>query len=67
MAKVLVNESSLQDIADAIREKGATGTFLPSAMGDAIRAIPFTTVYVGTNEPTTNIGTDGDLYLVTGG
>ena len=39
MAKVLVSESSLQEIANAIREKGGAGTFLPSAMGDAIRAI----------------------------
>ena len=40
MAKVLVNESSLQDIADAIREKTeGTETFLPSTMGAAIRAM----------------------------
>lgn len=40
MAQVLVNEASLQDIASAIREKtGGTETFLPSAMGAAIRAI----------------------------
>ena len=41
MAKVVVNESTLQDIADAIREKAdVTDTFLPSAMVAAIRALP---------------------------
>lgn len=40
MEQVLVNESSLQDIADAIREKTeGTETYLPSAMGEAIRAL----------------------------
>lgn len=40
MAKVLINESTLQDIADAIREKTESNdTFLPSAMGAAIRAM----------------------------
>ena len=41
MVKVLVNESSLQDIADAIREKTeGTEKFLPSAMGAAVRTLP---------------------------
>ena len=40
MEQVLVNESSLQDIANAIREKtGGTEPILPSEMGDVIRAI----------------------------
>lgn len=40
MSKVLVNESSLTDIADAIREKNGTEeTYKPSEMGDAVRAI----------------------------
>lgn len=37
MGKVVVTEEYLQDIADAIREKGGTGTFTPREMGDAIR------------------------------
>lgn len=41
MAQVLVNESSIEDIADAIRAKnGSSDTYLPSEMGDAIRNIP---------------------------
>lgn len=40
MANVFVEESSLQDIADAIREKnGAEDTYKPSEMADAVRAI----------------------------
>lgn len=40
MGKVLVNESSLTNIADAIREKnGSSDTYKPAEMGEAIRAI----------------------------
>lgn len=40
MANVLVLESSLEDIADAIREKNGTqNTYKPGEMGDAIREI----------------------------
>lgn len=40
MGKVMVNETSLQDIADAIREKTeGTETYKPSEMGAAIRAL----------------------------
>ncbi len=40
MAKVLVNDTSLSDIADAIREKNGTSeTYKPSEMGDAVREI----------------------------
>lgn len=40
MAEVLVQDSSLQDIADAIREKNGTETtYKPSEMGDAVREI----------------------------
>lgn len=40
MAQVLVNESSLEDIADAIREKkGTSDTYTPSEMARAIRGI----------------------------
>lgn len=40
MGRVMVNESSLQDIAAAIREKTeSTDTFLPSTMGAAIRGL----------------------------
>lgn len=41
MANVLVSESTLTAIGDAIRQKsGGTATYLPSEMPDAIRAIP---------------------------
>lgn len=40
MANVLVEESSLQDIADAIRSKNGTqNTYKPNQMADAIEAI----------------------------
>lgn len=40
MTKVLVNESSLSSIADAIREKlGVSDTYMPSEMGPAIETI----------------------------
>ena len=40
MANVLVNDASLQDIADAIREKnGSETTYKPREMGAAVRAI----------------------------
>lgn len=39
MGKVCVTEDYLQDIADAIREKGVSGTFTPAQMGDAVREI----------------------------
>lgn len=40
MGKVMVNETSLQDIADAIREKTkGTDTYRPSEMGEAIRTM----------------------------
>lgn len=41
MANKLYEESSIQDIADAIREKnGGTATYTVSQMGAAVRAIP---------------------------
>lgn len=41
MARVLINESNLQNIADAIRVKnGSSDTYLPSQMASAIDAIP---------------------------
>lgn len=40
MSEVLVQDSSLQDIADAIREKNGTeNTYKPSEMGNAVRQI----------------------------
>lgn len=40
MAKVLINESNLEDIADAIRAKnGSSDTYLPSQMATAISNI----------------------------
>ena len=40
MDRYLVNGSSLQDIADALRERNGTGkTYYPAEMGDAVRAL----------------------------
>ena len=41
MAKVLVSESNLTNIANAIRSKnGSSNTYTPAQMGPAILAIP---------------------------
>lgn len=40
MAKVLTDSKNYEDIADAIRSKGVSGTFKPSEMADAIESIP---------------------------
>lgn len=51
MAKVLVNESSLSSIADAIREKlGVSETYKPSEMGLAIKNIDYKTLLVDNPE-----------------
>lgn len=39
MTKKLYTEASIQDVADAIREKGVSGTFTIGEMGDAVRSI----------------------------
>lgn len=41
MARVLINESNLENIADAIRDKnGSSDTYLPSQMASAINSLP---------------------------
>lgn len=51
MANVLVEESSLQDIADAIRTKNGTqNTYKPGQMGSAIEAIPTGSTPTGTKQ-----------------
>lgn len=53
MANVLVEESSLQDIADAIRMKNGTqNTYKPGQMGSAIEAIPTGATPTGTKQIT---------------
>lgn len=50
MSQVLVNESSLQDIANAIREKTeGTELILPSEMGNAIRSLGNGTIDMSKN------------------
>lgn len=102
MSKVLVTESNLQDIADAIREKlEVQTTYRPGDMAAAIESISGgypeptgtinitqngtvnvkdyasadvnvsgggggTTVIHGSGEPTSNIGSDGNIYFQTG-
>lgn len=58
MARVLVNESNLQDIADAIRAlNGSSDTYTPSQMAAAIRAM-----LVKENMITSSIASDGTPY-----
>lgn len=57
MANVLVDETALQDIADAIRTKNGTeNTYKPGQMADAIEAIPSGGI---TPTGTVNINTNG--------
>lgn len=66
---VAVNESSLVDACDAIREQlGVQTTYMPSEMADAIASITgggggAKNILNGTTEPTSADGSDGDIYL----
>lgn len=56
MEKVLVTESYLEDIADAIRAKtGGSDTYKPGEMAEAIQGIETLTAYF-----------DGDTLVMTG-
>ena len=62
MAQVLVNESSLEDIADAIRDKnGSSTTYQPAQMAAAIRSIP--TGVTGVKGNAENSYRTGDVNL----
>lgn len=58
-------DTKLTAIANAIRGvNGATKTYTIGEMSDAITAIgPVVTVYTGSGEPSSSLGSDGDLYL----
>lgn len=61
MSQVLINESSLQDIASALREKtGTETTFKPSEMADAILELS------SVNQDWFGDGRDGDLVVGAG-
>lgn len=69
MASIITDNRYYTEIASAIRTKnGQSTTYRPAEMGAAIEAL--TTVqgtvqnfYTGTEEPSSSIGSDGDLYL----
>lgn len=71
MGNVLVQESSLQAIATAIRAKnGSSDTYRPREMAAAIGAIPTggggnlpSGLLIGTSTPDAGIGLDGNTYL----
>ena len=70
MTKVLLTESHLDDIADAIRAKlGVQTTYKPGQMAAAIGSIPAggggATILSGTAGPASGQGDNGDLYLQT--
>ena len=57
--KYVVQLSSIQDIADAIREKnGKSDTYKPAQMGPAIRELPQTDAlfWFGTRQEYNNLG-----------
>lgn len=65
MARVLVNESNLQNIADAIRAKNGTqNTYTPSQMAGAISAIS-TGLDIKKLTATVSAGTTGTITLLT--
>lgn len=52
MAKVLISDQYLEDIADAIRElRGTNTTYTPAQMAPAIQGVEFVTYYTGTSAP----------------
>ena len=67
MAKVLVSDQYLEDIADAIRNlNGASSTtYTPAQMAPAINAISLVTYYTGSSAPNNSQGNNGDLYFQT--
>lgn len=66
MAKVLVSDQYLEDIADAIRElRSTTATYTPAQMAPAIQGVEFVTYYTGTSAPSNSQGNNGDLYFQT--
>lgn len=66
MAKVLVSDQYLEDIADAIRElRSTTATYTPAQMAAAIQGVEFVTYYTGTSAPSNSQGNNGDLYFQT--
>ena len=66
MAKVLVSDQYLEDIADAIRGlRSTTATYTPAQMAAAIQGVEFVTYYTGASAPSNSQGSDGDLYFQT--
>ena len=64
-------DASLTTIADAIREKtNSTDKLTLNSMATAISGIKISgtrTWYEGTTEPSSSLGSDGDLYIQTTG
>jgi len=65
MASVIIDDTNLKNIADAIREKNGTDeTYVPSAMADAIKAIETGSkivygTYTGSKDNTTQVVSHG--------
>lgn len=68
MAKYTIEDTTLTAIADAIRGKDGTAAAIPvSTFPDRIAAIETggtSVVYIGSSAPTSDIGSDGDIYIV---
>ncbi len=68
MAQVLVTDTNLQNIANAIRTKnGGSNTYKPGQMAQAILDIPSgsggVSILSGTDAPSGSIGANGQIYL----
>ena len=66
MAQVLVTDTYLTNIANAIRTMtSTTATYTPAQMAPAISNIPFINYYTGASIPANSLGNNGDLYFQT--
>ena len=64
MAQVLITDTKLNSLADAVADKtGASTPLTIQQMEDVIEALSWVTYYTGTEAPADALGGEGDLYL----
>lgn len=67
MSEYIIQHDTMVGIADAVRTMTGTADKLSPDQIVAKaqeKAATMHTVYIGTTEPTTDIGNDGDIYIV---
>ncbi len=66
MAQVLITDTKLNSLANAIAEKaGIEAPLTIQQMEDAIEALSWAIYYTGSSEPNNSQGNNGDIYLQT--